>query len=196
MVDSQMVYAKDPKTQMEINALMKNISKEIHGNFVRVSTERLEGRQRRILAQVDIACGLDQVWQVLTDYESLADFIPNLSKSKRLPHPDGGIRLEQIGAQCFLNIHFCARVVLDMVERFPKEVRFSMVEGDFRLFKGTWRLESILMGQTSGTRLYYELFIVPPRIMPTSLIEKHFCRDLTQNLKAICERSLSLAIDS
>ena len=85
MVDSQMVYAQDPKTQMEINALMKNISKEIHGNFVRVSTERLQGRQRRILAQVDIACSLDQVWQVLTDYENLADFIPNLSKSKRLP---------------------------------------------------------------------------------------------------------------
>lgn len=159
---------------------------------VSFSTEKLEGRQRRILATIDIPCPSEQVWQVLTDYERLADFIPNLAQSKRLLHPEGGIRLEQVGAQCFLNVKFCARVVLDMVERFPQEIGFSMVEGDFRQFEGTWRLEPLQAKGFVGTRLNYDLRVTPPRVMPTGLIEKHFRRDLTQNLRAICDRSLTL----
>lgn len=172
-----------------------NRQAEVAGMEVKFSAQKLEGRQRHILAQIDIPCAMEQVWQVLTDYERLADFIPNLAKSQQLAHPEGGIRLEQVGAQCFLNVQFCARVVLDMVERFPQEIHFSMVEGDFRCFEGAWRLEPIQTDTGSGTRLHYDLKLTPPRIMPTGLIEKHFRRDLTQNLKAICDRTLSLAIN-
>lgn len=131
---------------------------------VAISTQKLAGRQRRIRASIQIPFELKQVWQVITDYDRLADFIPNLTQSQRLPHPAGGIRLEQVGSQCFLNIKFCARVVLDMVERFPQELGFSMVEGDFRQFEGVWRLEPIANG--SGTQLIYDLLVLPPRVMP------------------------------
>ncbi|PSN18249.1 cyclase [filamentous cyanobacterium CCP5] len=166
---------------------------EAPGPEVTFATEKLEGRQRRIVAEIDIPCEIDRVWRVLTDYERLADFIPNLTKSQKLPHPQGGIRLEQVGAQCFLNVKFCARVVLDMVERFPQEVGFSMVEGDFRQFEGAWRLEPIQLAGQAGTHLCYDLRLTPPRVMPTGLIEKHFRRDLTLNLKAICDRTLTLS---
>lgn len=158
---------------------------------VEISTEKLAGRQRRIMAAIQIPCSLGQVWQVLTDYEHLADFIPNLTQSRRLPHPTGGIRLEQVGAQCFLNIKFCARVVLDMVERFPQEVGFSMVEGDFRQFEGTWRLEEMPESQT--TRLTYELKVLPPRVMPVGLIEQHIRFNLADNLTAIRDRTIQLS---
>lgn len=157
---------------------------------VEISTQKLEGRQRRIMAAIHIPFGIDQVWQVLTDYEQLSDFIPNLTQSQRLPHPTGGIRLEQIGAQCFLNIKFCARVVLDMVECFPQELHFSMVEGDFRQFEGTWRLEPLAEGQ--GTRLTYDLKVQPPRVMPVGLIEQHIRHNLSANLTAIRDRTATL----
>ncbi|HEY9880221.1 MAG TPA: SRPBCC family protein [Leptolyngbyaceae cyanobacterium] len=157
---------------------------------VEISTQKLEGRQRRIMAAIHIPFGLEQVWQVLTDYEHLSDFIPNLTQSQRIPHPTGGIRLEQIGAQCFLNIKFCARVVLDMVECFPKELHFSMVEGDFRQFEGTWRLEAL--GEGQGTRLTYDLKVLPPRVMPVGLIEQHIRHNLSDNLTAIRDRTAHL----
>lgn len=160
-----------------------------HGD-VEISTQKLEGRQRRITAAIHIPTGLDQVWQVLTDYDHLADFIPNLTRSQRLPHPTGGIRLEQIGAQCFLNIRFCARVVLDMVERFPQELGFSMIEGDFRQFEGVWRLEPITLQQGQATRLVYDLLVLPPRAMPAGLIERHIRHNLYENLSAIRDRTL------
>jgi ribosome-associated toxin RatA of RatAB toxin-antitoxin module len=157
---------------------------------VTISTEKLPSRQRRILATIAIAQPLEQVWQILTDYEQLADFIPNLTVSRKVDHPSGGIRLEQIGAQCFLNIKFCARVILDMHEVFPKEVGFSMVEGDFKKFMGAWHLKPAICDGKSATLLCYELLIQPPAVMPTGLIERHICSGLVQNLQAIRQRTM------
>lgn len=164
----------------------------LHEARVTIQTEKLEGQQRRIVALTDIPFTVEQVWQILTDYDNLSSFIPNLSCSQRLSHPKGGIRLEQIGSQCFLNIKFCARVVLDMVEAFPKELRFAMVEGDFRQFEGRWTLEPLMEAQGDMTRLGYELVIRPPRAMPVTLIERHIRHDLSRNLKAISDRTAVL----
>jgi ribosome-associated toxin RatA of RatAB toxin-antitoxin module len=158
---------------------------------VAIHTEQLEGRKRRIVASTEIPFALEQVWQVLTDYDHLADFIPNLTESQRIQHPEGGIRLVQVGTQCFLNVKFCARVVLDMLEMFPRELSFSMVEGDFRQFEGKWLLEP-LTSENAGTHLSYDLMVLPPRAMPAGLIERHICRDLSQNLKAIGDRATFL----
>ncbi|MBE9139516.1 SRPBCC family protein [Nodosilinea sp. LEGE 07088] len=157
-----------------------------------IETEKLAGQQRRILAFTDVAATADQVWQVLTDYDNLASFIPNLAYSQRLSHPEGGIRLEQIGSQCFLNIKFCARVVVDMVEAFPRELCFSMVEGDFRQFEGKWTLDPLEGAQNELVRLGYELVIRPPRAMPVGLIERHIRHDLSRNLRAISDRTTVL----
>ena len=39
----------------------------------------------------------EQVWRVLTDYERLAEFVPNLERCERLPRgPNGRVRLRQV----------------------------------------------------------------------------------------------------
>jgi ribosome-associated toxin RatA of RatAB toxin-antitoxin module len=156
---------------------------------VQVTSEKVQGRQRRIAATIGIPQPIERVWQVLTDYEHLADFIPNLTKSRRLP-TDDGILIEQMGAQCFLNIKFCARVVLQMKEQFPGAIHFEMVEGDFKGFEGAWRLEPIeaSSNQPAGTKLSYELLVLPRRTMPISLIERRLCHDMAVNLAAIYQR--------
>lgn len=162
--------------------------------LVALSSEKLGGRRRRIVAMIQIPQRIEAVWQILTDYEALSSFIPNLTKSERIHHPEGGIRLEQIGAQCFLNIQFCARVVLDMYERFPHELGFAMVEGDFKLFEGCWRLAPVGEGENLNTQLSYELIVKPPLAMPVGLIEKHIRANLTENLMAIYQRSMEFAV--
>jgi ribosome-associated toxin RatA of RatAB toxin-antitoxin module len=159
---------------------------------VQVSTEKLQGRARRILATVVIPQPVEQVWRILTDYERLAEFIPNLTESRRLAHPGEGIRLEQIGAQCFLNVKICARVVLDMLEHFPYQLDFSMVEGDFKQFQGAWRLEPVQDARQHATILSYELLVQPPRAMPVALIEHHIRHNLTQNLLAIRHQAMTV----
>ena len=152
---------------------------------VEVQTEALSQRQRQITAKIQIPHSVEQVWQVLTNYEALTDFIPNLAKSRRLEHPTGGIRLEQVGSQRLLRFNFSARVVLDLEEKFPHEINFNMIEGDFKAFSGTWQLEPLSLSNQKGTKLRYTVRVWPKLIMPVTIIERRLCSDLQFNLLAI-----------
>ena len=155
---------------------------------VTVTVEKIAERQRQITAKIQIPHPVERIWKVLTNYEALPDFIPNLSKSSLLEHPQGGIRLEQIGSQRLLKFNFCARVVLDLEECFPKEINFSMVEGDFKGFSGSWCLEPYSEGEDSGTTLCYTIQVWPKLTMPITIIERRLSNDLRINLLAIHQR--------
>ena len=160
---------------------------------VEVQVEKIADRQRQITARVQIPQPVEQVWKVLTNYEALADFIPNLAKSRLLNHPQGGIRLEQVGSQRLLNFNFCARVVLDLEEYFPKEINFQMVEGDFKGFSGSWCLQPCTLDNSIGTDLCYTIQVWPKLTMPITIIERRLSKDLRSNLLAIYQRVESLA---
>jgi ribosome-associated toxin RatA of RatAB toxin-antitoxin module len=159
---------------------------------VEMQTEQVVGRQRRITAQILIAHQPEQVWQVLSNYEALSEFIPNLAKSQLLEHPEGGIRLEQVGTQSLLRLNFSARVVLDLEEDFPEQIHFQMVEGDFQEFAGFWKLEPLPDSSSCQTNLHYSVLVWPPRAMPVKMIERTLCRDLSINLVAIRQRVAEL----
>ncbi|WP_009630563.1 SRPBCC family protein [Synechocystis sp. PCC 7509] len=155
---------------------------------VDVQIEQVSARQRQISAKIPISQAIEPIWQVLTDYEALADFIPNLSISQRLEHPTGGIRLEQVGTQRLLRFNFSARVVLDLEEQFPHEIHFNLVEGDLKAFSGTWRLQPDTLSPQIVTNLFYTVCVLPKRTMPISIIERRLANDLRLNLLAIRQR--------
>jgi len=161
-------------------------SEDFTADEVAIDTEA-NGRQRRIAARLPIACPPELLWQVLTAYEQLPEFLPNLVASRRLEHPEGGIRLEQIGAQQLLKVNFRARVVLDLEEVYPERIQFQMVEGDFRQFHGYWALECA-ESTAAQTQLTYCVTVLPPRVMPARLIEQRLRQDLSANLLAIRQR--------
>jgi ribosome-associated toxin RatA of RatAB toxin-antitoxin module len=163
-------------------------------NDVLLTLSKLAGRQRRIEATIHLSAEIEQVWQVLTNYEELADFIPNLSKSSRIEHPEGsgGIRIEQVGIQNLKVVTFSARVVLDMAEEYPSAIRFTMVEGDFKSFSGAWLLQVIPEQDGGGTRLTYILEVWPKATIPVIAIEQRLKKDLPQNLYAIRDRLAAL----
>ncbi|MCU0566437.1 MAG: SRPBCC family protein [Oculatellaceae cyanobacterium Prado106] len=172
------------------DAIAPNTPLTFNCDGVEICTEKAEGRQRQISARIQIPHPVDQVWQILTDYDHLADFIPNLAKSRKISHPKGGIRLEQVGTQSLLKFKFCARVVLDMVEQFPHQLDFQMVEGDFKKFFGSWQLQPSADGQ--GTDLRYVVSVLPPLAMPVGMIERRLKEGLVSNLSAIRQRADAL----
>ena len=55
---------------------------------------------RRIGASTIIESSIERIWKVLTDYDRLADVVPNLVVSRRLANaPAGVVRVFQEGAQ-------------------------------------------------------------------------------------------------
>ncbi|KAI5332332.1 hypothetical protein L3X38_022461 [Prunus dulcis] len=155
--------------------------------------DMISWRERRIKAEISVNADIDSVWNALTDYERLADFIPNLVSSGRIPCPHPGrIWLEQRGLQRALYWHIEARVVLDLQE-FPnlsdndRELHFSMVDGDFKKFEGKW---SVRCGtRSSSAILSYELNVIPRFNFPAIFLERIIRSDLPVNLRALACRS-------
>ncbi|MEM7554189.1 MAG: SRPBCC family protein [Cyanobacteria bacterium P01_A01_bin.84] len=163
---------------------------------VKIEVEKITERKRQISAQIYIPNSVESIWKILTNYEALPDFIPNLSSSRLLEHPQGGIRVEQVGSQKLLRFNFSARVVLDLQEHFPKEISFTMVEGDLKEFSGSWLLEPLTIAEQSGTsttNLSYTVQVLPKRTMPVGMIEKRLSQDLRSNLLAVRERVAAFA---
>ena len=175
------------------NTNMKNLTADaVNSEAVDVEVKKISERKRRISAKIDILRPVEQVWKVLTDYEALTQFLPNLASSNLLAHPEGGIRLEQIGYGRLLRMNFSARVVLDLEEYFPKEISFEMVEGDFKSFCGNWLLAPMQLGEGIGTHLCYTIEVLPKLTMPVGLIERRLSDDLHCNLLAIRQRTENL----
>ncbi|TVU44015.1 hypothetical protein EJB05_03439 [Eragrostis curvula] len=165
---------------------------------VQCDVDVVSWRERRVLASVAVAADVDTLWQVITDYERLADFIPNLVHSGRIPCPhEGRIWLEQRGLQQALYWHIEARVVLDLQE-VPdsingRELHFSMVDGDFKKFEGKW---CVRPGPRSASAvLAYEVNVIPKFNFPAIFLERIIRSDLPVNLGALARRAEKIYLD-
>ena len=139
---------------------------------------------RRLAAQLRTSIGFDALMSVLTDYDNLSEFIPNLSSSKLLSRNGSQVNLKQVGSQDFLGFRFSAEVFLKLIEDKSNGIlRFHLVKGDFRRFEGAWNVRR--MDNKKNNLLLYELTVQGCIGMPVSLIEQRLRKDLTANLLAV-----------
>ena len=78
--------------------------------------ERLPHGARRQAVQLRTPIKESLLWDVLTDYDKLSEFIPNLASSKVLERTGNRVRLNQVGSQQLLGLRFSAQVQLELVE--------------------------------------------------------------------------------
>jgi len=100
------------------------------------------------------------VWSVLTDYDHTAEFVHDVQMS-RLVERQGDVCIVEQQGRGILGI--ALRVRLRVVERPPDEVQFEALDGDFRVYRGSFRLEA----RGEGTEITYVLesqgkFWIPP----------------------------------
>ena len=144
--------------------------------------ERLEQGARRLAVQLRLPLDPQWIWAVLTDYNNLNRYIPNLSSSRQIWRRGNRVGLEQVGSQQFCGLRFSARVELELEEDPERgELRFSMLSGDFRRFEGLWRVDCDAM----STRLLYSLTVQGKPGMPIGLIEQRLQQDLASNLRGV-----------
>jgi ribosome-associated toxin RatA of RatAB toxin-antitoxin module len=144
--------------------------------------ERLPQGARRLAVQLRLALDPSWLWSVLTDYENLHHFIPNLAASRQLWRRQNLVGVEQVGTQQFCGLRFSARVQLELSEE-PEQGRlaFRMLEGDFRCFEGAWSVGA----DPVGTWLLYDLTVQGKPGMPIGLIEQRLKDDLANNLRGV-----------
>lgn len=163
---------------------------------------------RSIAASIVVDATPKQVWAILTDYDNLATHVPNLVQSSLRPHPRGGIRLFQEGAQKIVGFDFRASLTMDMTEitvpgdRFPSKIGFKIVESAmFAAFDGEWRVQPYSRVRSRQdpskfdykSKLSYRVNITPKGLVPVPALEWRIREDVPINLKAVKAASERLA---
>jgi ribosome-associated toxin RatA of RatAB toxin-antitoxin module len=144
--------------------------------------ERLPHGMRRLAVQLRMPVDPQWLWSVLTDYDDLHRFIPNLDSSRQLWRRGSRVAVEQVGVQMFCGLRFSARVQLELTEDRPAgRLAFRLLEGDFRCFEGAWRVG----GDAAGSWLLYELSVQGKPGMPIGLIEQRLQHDLACNVRGV-----------
>ena len=170
-----------------------NHSKIFDYKTIEQTMEKLSGGTRRLAAQLTTSASFDSLWNVLTDYDRLNLYIPNLLSSKKIYQKNNNVHLKQVGAQDFLGMKFSAEVTIDLFEE--KELgllKFSLIKGDFRKFEGNWKIQNIK--GTPKNSLIYDLTVQGCQWMPIGMIEKRLKKDLSENLIAVDRQAKSIII--
>ncbi|KAJ1287269.1 hypothetical protein BS78_03G418300 [Paspalum vaginatum] len=178
-----------------------------------IQVSKMGKRNRRLVrARVRVDAPLDAVWATLTDYEGLADFIPGLSECRLLHRDDneGFARLYQVGEQDLaLGFKFNAKGTIDCfegdLEVLPaagarrRDIAFTMIDGDFKVFQGKWSVEEVDCAIVGGeeipeeqglqTTLSYVVELEPKLWIPVRLLEGRICSEIKNNLVSIREQA-------
>jgi hypothetical protein len=180
-----------------------------------VHLRRLDGLDflhRRAVAAVTVDAPASLVWEVLTDYDHLAEFIPNLAASERIKLPPSApsnvVRVRQVGYKRMIYMCLHAESVLDLIEKPCSEIQFRQVAGDFERFQGKWMLsEGAADPELAGagytgpqTQLKYAMEIIIPHTgrmlgVIEPVLERVVFEDAPANLAAIKRRVEALALE-
>lgn len=99
------------------------------------------GDSIEIRAHAAIAATPDLVWEVISDYGRLPEFVPGLKKSRILERNGNRAQVEQEGEARFLIFSFPIRVRLDIVEHPVEWISTRAIGGNVRSMVARYDIE-------------------------------------------------------
>jgi ribosome-associated toxin RatA of RatAB toxin-antitoxin module len=124
-----------------------------------------------------------QVWNTLTNYNRLSEFVPDLAASRVIGELDGDPLVYQQGRVKILFYVFRGSVTLKIHEKPLEEISFSQVSGDFDYFNGAWFFKPAEDGME--TDVVYTLWAHPKFYIPQWLLRMMLHKDVPKRLGAI-----------
>ena len=83
------------------------------------------------------------IWQTLTDYDHLSDFIPGMLKSQVIERRGSAAIVEQMGTAAILFFDYPINVVVESTEYPPTFIGVRVLKGNLKQLEGGYRLERI-----------------------------------------------------
>ena len=129
---------------------------------------------------------LDLAWEVLTDFEHMEQFVPNVSDSRIIAREGQRLTIAQRGVARFgpLTFPFESERVVELSQR--SEILSSQIKGNMR------RLESVTRFATmeGGTQLSYRVDVEPRAWFPAALTERFLVHEIEEQFQAIVEEMI------
>ncbi|KAJ8620369.1 hypothetical protein MRB53_028898 [Persea americana] len=183
---------------------------------VGIEVEKSGNNRRRVLSRIGVDASLDTIWNILTDYERLSEFIPGLAVCQLLEKKEKFAKLFQVGRQNLaFGLKFNAKGVLECYEKdlvhLPfgqrRDIEFKMIEGDFQTFEGKWSIvqagagrreeeNEVSAGQEFASILWYEVDVEPKMWLPVGLVEGRLCKEIELNLTCIRDEAHRVVLEA
>jgi len=155
--------------------------KTVDGVDVNIKLENLGGSRRRISGGLLIEAPPRAIWDVLTNYNSLHEYIPNIAASGAVLQPNGRVRIEQVGV-ISPTLRITTKIVLEVVEEPFQKLTFSKVESrEFLEFEGTYSITRV----NGGSYLEYSVEALPLPILPIVLVQSKIKQEVPPMLAAV-----------
>lgn len=116
-----------------------------------------QGESFRIEIDMFTAAPPARAWHVLTDFDRMAAFIPNLERSRIVERNGNRLRVEQQGKAWFGPFSISFGSTRDIELQPPHEIRARQISGTARAMTSTMRL----IPSGNGTRLEYRAELTP-----------------------------------
>lgn len=133
----------------------------------------------RVEAQIATTVNRDLAWQVLSDYNHWAEFIPDMQLSRVVSKPGEPLLVEQRGVIPWLP-NFPLVVIASVQETPKKGLRFQRVAGNIRAIEGEWQIHG-----WRKVRLVYRSTVEPGFPIPPQMSIEIFKQDAKAKLEAM-----------
>ncbi len=130
----------------------------------------------------DVAASTAAAWAVLTDYDRLPSFVPDLKASRVRERTANGVLLEQEATGRFFVFRRDIRVLLRCRETPGERLEFEDTLGaDFELYRGSWTLRP----EAGGVAVRYELRAKPKGRAPGVVARRALHRGARELLEQV-----------
>ncbi len=127
-------------------------------------------------------------WAVLTDFDDMASFVPNLSSSHVLEHSDALLRIAQKGVAHYGFFSASFESVREISLSPQREIRSHNVSGNVKTMDSVMQLQA----EGGGTRLHYHAEVMPgfwfPPLIGPSLVRHQTAEQFSAMLREMLRR--------
>jgi len=107
----------------------------------------LKGQKGSYLGQVVTTGNINTAWEVLTDYDNFASFLPNIASSKVIEEAENRVIFEQVNVVDLWLFQQEFTVQIEAIKTKPSKVDFKIVDGELQKLVGRWQIEETAPGK-------------------------------------------------
>jgi hypothetical protein len=138
-----------------------------------------------IAASGSVQASQAAAWRVLTDYEKMSEFVPDLASCKILSRAGNRAIIEQFGSARFLFMSRSIHLVVQATESPMTAIDIALISGDMRHYEARWELQPLPSG---GTRIVYRGRLAPGFYVPGMLGAALIRTDIERMMRAVLAR--------
>jgi ribosome-associated toxin RatA of RatAB toxin-antitoxin module len=133
-----------------------------------------------------VAAPLPRVWRILTNYERMTEFVPDLESCKVLSRTGNEVMIEQFGVARLLFMSRPIHLIVRATEQPMSAIDIALVSGDMKHYEARWEL--IPIPETGGTKVVYKGRMMPNFYVPSLFGSKMIRIDVEHMMRAVLLR--------